>query len=78
MIPVSPFCHYSLSVRLKYLLLLPFRFPEILIVSFGWSVTKDEQFGDPSFVAELKEEAYNLIAKINGYLAYLRKKTSEK
>ena len=39
---------------------------------------EDERYRDASFVAELKEEAYNLIAKINGYLAYLRKKTSEK
>ena len=38
---------------------------------------EDERYGDSSLVAALKEEAYNLIAKINGYLAYLRKKTSE-
>jgi four helix bundle protein len=34
---------------------------------------QDESYGDLPFVAQLKEEAYVLIARVNGYIAYLRK-----
>jgi four helix bundle protein len=33
----------------------------------------DEDYGDPALVAELKLEAYASIARLNGYIAYLRK-----
>ena len=33
----------------------------------------DEQYADPTSVEQLKVEAYDLIRRINGYLAYLRK-----
>jgi four helix bundle protein len=33
----------------------------------------DEEYGDQAVVAELKAEAYDLIRRINGYIAYLRK-----
>src|SRR5262245_14786959 len=33
----------------------------------------DEGYGDQTLVAELKTEAYTLIRRINGYIAYLRK-----
>jgi four helix bundle protein len=33
----------------------------------------DESYGEVGIVANLKEEAYSLIGRINGYLAYLRK-----
>jgi four helix bundle protein len=36
------------------------------------NVCEDERYGDQAFVAELKEEAYALIARINSYIAYLR------
>jgi four helix bundle protein len=32
----------------------------------------DESYGDQKMVGELKTEAYELIRRINGYLAYLR------
>jgi four helix bundle protein len=34
---------------------------------------QDENYGDQALVGELKSEAYDLIRRINGYLAYLRK-----
>ena len=34
---------------------------------------EDESYGDQKLVAELKNDAYVLIAKVNGYIAYLRK-----
>src|SRR5262245_23189853 len=33
----------------------------------------DEEYGDRALVAELKAEAYELIRRINGYIAYLKK-----
>ena len=33
----------------------------------------DEGYGDKDYNEALKEEGYTLIAKINGYIAYLRK-----
>src|SRR6266852_5105038 len=33
----------------------------------------DEGYGDKSLVEELKLQAYDLIRRINGYIAYLRK-----
>lgn len=33
----------------------------------------DEGYGDQSLVAALKLEAYDLIRRINGYIAYLKK-----
>jgi hypothetical protein len=37
------------------------------------NVCLDESYGDPLRVTELNEESYALIARINGYIAYLRK-----
>jgi four helix bundle protein len=37
------------------------------------NVCLDEGYGQPQHVAALKEEAYSLIARINGYIAYLRR-----
>jgi four helix bundle protein len=34
---------------------------------------EDENYGDPVLVHELKVEAYDLIRKINSYIAYLRR-----
>ena len=34
---------------------------------------EDEGYGDQALVGELKIEAYDLIRRINGYIAYLRK-----
>jgi hypothetical protein len=34
---------------------------------------QDEEYGDQALVQELKVEAYDLIRRINGYIAYLRK-----
>jgi four helix bundle protein len=34
---------------------------------------EDEGYGDQVLVGELKVEAYELIRRINGYIAYLRK-----
>ncbi len=34
---------------------------------------EDEKYGDAVFIVELKNEAYNLIRRINGYIAYLKK-----
>lgn len=33
----------------------------------------DEEYGPPEMATSLKEEAYALIARINAYLAYLRR-----
>ena len=33
----------------------------------------DENYAPPDFLAELKIEAYDLVRRINGYIAYLRK-----
>jgi four helix bundle protein len=37
------------------------------------NVCLDEKYGDQKLAAELKTEAYALIARINGYISYLRK-----
>lgn len=37
------------------------------------NVCLDESYGDQLVAAELKEEAYALVARINSYIAYLRK-----
>ena len=37
------------------------------------NVCEDEKYGKPDLVSELKAEAYGLISKINGYIAYLRR-----
>ena len=37
-----------------------------------FNTCQDEGYGDPMLVAELKVEAYDLIRRINGYIAYLR------
>jgi four helix bundle protein len=34
---------------------------------------EDEGYGDPALVGELKIKAYDLIRRINSYIAYLRK-----
>jgi four helix bundle protein len=33
----------------------------------------DEGYGDQALVGELKNDAYDVIRRINGYIAYLRK-----
>ena len=33
----------------------------------------DEGYGPAAYINQLKEDGYALIAKINGYIAYLRK-----
>jgi len=38
-----------------------------------FNVCLDENYGDQPFVEKLKAEAYELIRRINGYIAYLRK-----
>jgi four helix bundle protein len=38
-----------------------------------FNTCQDETYGDPGLVGELKAEAYDLIRRINGYIAYLRK-----
>ena len=38
-----------------------------------FNICEDEGYGDQALVAALKVEAYGLIRKINGYIAYLRK-----
>ena len=37
------------------------------------NVCSDEGYGDQSLVIALKNEGYELIRRINGYMAYLRK-----
>ena len=38
-----------------------------------FNVCLDEAYGEPTYVAELKAEAYDLIRRVNSYIAYLRK-----
>jgi four helix bundle protein len=38
-----------------------------------FNTCQDEAYGDQTLVAALKVEAYELIRRINGYIAYLRK-----
>jgi four helix bundle protein len=38
-----------------------------------FNTCQDEGFGDQALVGELKVEAYELIRRINSYIAYLRK-----
>ena len=38
-----------------------------------FSTCEDEGYGDQALVAELKIQAYDLIHRINSYIAYLRK-----
>jgi four helix bundle protein len=38
-----------------------------------FNICKDENYGDPGLVVELKNDAYDLIRRINGYIVYLRK-----
>jgi four helix bundle protein len=37
------------------------------------NVCSDESYGDQQLVAKLRGDAYALIARVNGYIAYLRK-----
>ena len=38
-----------------------------------FNVCQDEGYGDQTLVSHLKTEAYDLIRRINGYIAYLKK-----
>ena len=38
-----------------------------------FNVCLDEHYGDQAFVTALKAEAHDLIRRVNGYIAYLRK-----
>jgi four helix bundle protein len=38
-----------------------------------FNTCQDEGYGDQALVMQLKEEAYDLIRRINGYIAYLRR-----
>src|SRR5579859_7702427 len=38
-----------------------------------FNTCQEESYGDHALVGELKGEAYDLIRRINGYVAYLRK-----
>jgi four helix bundle protein len=38
-----------------------------------FNTCQDENYGDRGLVLELKNDAYDLIRRINGYIAYLRK-----
>ncbi len=38
-----------------------------------FNICQDEGYGDQPLVLEMKVEAYDLIRRINGYIAYLRK-----
>ena len=38
-----------------------------------FNTCQDQNYGDQTLVADLKNDAYNLIRRINGYIAYLRK-----
>src|ERR1700730_10603906 len=38
-----------------------------------FNTCQDEAYADPAVAGELKAEAYDLIRRINGYIAYLRK-----
>ena len=37
------------------------------------NICEDERYGEPELVAEVRSDAYELIRKINSYIAYLRK-----
>lgn len=37
------------------------------------NVCLDQRYGEPNFFANLKLDAYELIARINGYIAYLQR-----
>ena len=39
-----------------------------------FNTCQDENYGDPALVLDLRNDAYALIQRINGYIAYLRKK----
>jgi four helix bundle protein len=38
-----------------------------------FNLCQDEGYGDQEFLANLKAEGYDLIRRINGYIAYLRR-----
>ena len=38
-----------------------------------FNVCLDESYSEPQLIAELKSEAYTLIGRFNGYMAYLRR-----
>jgi four helix bundle protein len=38
-----------------------------------FNICQDEGYGDQTLVGQLKIDAYDLIRRINGYIAYLRK-----
>src|SRR5438445_13232429 len=38
-----------------------------------FNTCQDEAYGDPVLVGQLKADAYELIRRINGYIAYLKK-----
>ena len=38
-----------------------------------FNTCQDESYGDQTLVGQLKVDAYELIRRINGYIAYLRK-----
>jgi four helix bundle protein len=42
-----------------------------------FNVCIDEQYGDQLLAQRLKAEAYSLIGRINGYMAYLRRSKQE-
>ena len=37
------------------------------------TVCQDQKYGDPKTIEDLKRQAYELIARINGYIGYLKK-----
>ncbi len=37
------------------------------------NVCLDQGYGDPDVVANLKDDAYELIARVNGYISYLQR-----
>ena len=39
----------------------------------GLNICEDEQYAEAQFIADLNSEAYDLIHRINSYIAYLRK-----
>jgi four helix bundle protein len=38
-----------------------------------FNTCQDESYGDQAVVGQLKSDAYELIRRVNGYIAYLRK-----
>jgi four helix bundle protein len=38
-----------------------------------FNICEDENYGDQSLVNDLRTDAYDLIRRINGFIAYLRK-----